>query len=133
MEEEWERTARGAAGREYAWGNKFDRTRLNCTEFWAEEDDLDWNKWLQERGNELASTTFIGQFPEGCTPEGIFDLGGNVWEWTSNIWWQDKQGIRAIRGGSWIGDRWYARCAYRSRFTPVSFDLTIGFRVFSSG
>ena len=98
-EQEWERAARGIQGREYAWGNDFDRRLLNCAEFWAEKEDLSddkkWRNWLGSSGFQNASTTLVGQFPEGATPEGICDLNGNVWEWTDS-WWESEKVNRLL-------------------------------------
>lgn len=79
------RRARGVTGREYAWGNAFDRNKLNAAPFWKQKDDANYAFDLPEAG-----TTIIGQFPEGNTPEGICDLSGNVWEWTGS--WYEKGG-----------------------------------------
>ena len=77
-EEEWERVARYTDGREYPWGDKFERNRLNSAEFWGGQDDLNWNKWLDDKGYEVASTTIVGQFPEGNSQSGAADVSGNV-------------------------------------------------------
>ena len=131
-EQEWERAARGPQGRAYPWGDKFDRTRLNCAEFWAEKDDLsDYDKWKKEfldsKIYESASTTQVGQFPEGAAPEKIHDLSGNVWEWV-NSWVDSEQKHRIVRGGSWFGYRWRVHAAYRYWSTPVGRGDVLGFR-----
>jgi formylglycine-generating enzyme required for sulfatase activity len=131
-EQEWERAARGVKGREYAWEGEFDRTRLNCAEFWGEDNNLDWGKWLGTESRKMASVTQVGQFPDGATPEGIYDLSGNVWEWTDS-WYEEKQVNRIVRGGSWGYFRRNCRCAYRLRHVPDYFYFSVGFRLVSPG
>jgi len=132
---EWEAAARGSEGREYPWGDKWDPSRLNTSEYWAGEDDLTdfdrWNKWYKER-SDSASTTMVGQFLAGATPSGLHDLSGNVWEWC-NSWYESGQINRVYRGGAWSGDRRSARSAYRLRLVPDSFYYILGFRLFSPG
>jgi formylglycine-generating enzyme required for sulfatase activity/energy-coupling factor transporter ATP-binding protein EcfA2 len=131
-EEEWERAARHTDGREYPWGSKFDHRRLNCAEFWGGQDDLDWNKWYEEKGYETASTTIVGQFAEGNSEAGLSDMSGNVWEWT-NSWYDAQKMYRIVRGGSWGSDGTYARGASRDRLVPGSFSDALGLRVASPG
>jgi formylglycine-generating enzyme required for sulfatase activity/energy-coupling factor transporter ATP-binding protein EcfA2 len=130
-EQEWERAARGTKGREYGWGDEFDRCYFNGTELWAEQDNLsndEWRKWTESDSVKAASTTFVGQFPLGNTAEGISDLTGNVWEWTES-WYQKEQTHRVLRGGSWYVDRSSVRCAYRFWYIPGDFGRDVGFRV----
>jgi formylglycine-generating enzyme required for sulfatase activity/energy-coupling factor transporter ATP-binding protein EcfA2 len=131
-EEEWERVARGTDGREYPWGDVFDHTRLNCAEFWGEDDNLDWEKWLGSDSRKLASTTVVGQFNALDVSQEICDLSGNVWEWTDS-WYEKQQVNRVVRGGSWNYGRGLARCASRDRDVPDDFSDDVGFRVFSPG
>ena len=126
-EQEWERAARGVEGRQYPWGDVFTGKNLNCAEFWGQNDQLDWNKWIGTESYQAASTTFVGQFPTGATPEGVSDLSGNVWEWTDS--WYEKERInRTLRGGSWNDFSRNARCAFRLRYIPDLFFNNFGFR-----
>ncbi len=131
-EYEWERAARGTQGREYAWGDKFEKSRCNSAEFWGNDNELDWNKWLDQKGYETASISIVNQFKDGNTLEGISDLSGNVWEWM-NSWYEREQVNRVVRGGSWSGNRRVVRCADRDGYVPDDFVDSIGFRLVSPG
>ena len=93
-EAEWEKAARGTDGRKYSWGNEFDEQRANIN-------------------NQVGQSTPVGQFENGKSPYGAYDMIGNVWEWTSdwykpypgNTYEDDKFGekVRVLRGNSWAG------------------------------
>ena len=93
-----ERVVRGENGREYAWGNDYDLDKFNSAAFWNRDDGSDWVKDIN-----VSSTTIVSHFPEGRTPDGIFDMCGNVWEWTA-FWFGEEQVKRVVRGASW-GDQ----------------------------
>jgi len=135
-EEEWERAIRGATGPEYPWGEEWDRTRLNCAEWWAGRDFSDADdrkKWRESEEYKEAdpTPTAVLTFLEGVNPSGLWDGAGNVWEWTGS-WWSAEGKYRVFRGGSWFNDRSYARCASRGNTHPVYF-FDDGFRVVLPG
>jgi formylglycine-generating enzyme required for sulfatase activity/energy-coupling factor transporter ATP-binding protein EcfA2 len=128
-EEEWERAARGADGREYPWGDRFDFRRLSCAEAWAGKADLDWLEWIRNVP-EFAGTTAVCTYVQGIAPDGVWDMAGNVWEWTVS-WYGTAKTERVVRGGSWDFNQRFARCACRW-FIPVVYYNNLGFRVVMS-
>jgi len=67
---EWERAARGCDGRQYPWGNDFDHLRCNSHE------------------SGIKNTTPVYQYPNGRSPDGCYDMSGNVFEWVTD--WADS-------------------------------------------
>jgi formylglycine-generating enzyme required for sulfatase activity len=111
-EKQWQAAAAGKQGRKYPWGPDWDFTRCNCG----------------EGENDIEKTSAVGIFERGKTPEGIYDMAGNVWEWCDEIY-EESGDARVVRGGSWLGDAGGCRCAYRYWFLPGDRDGIIGFRL----
>ncbi len=83
---------------------------------------------LANFGMNVGATTPVGSYPEGVTPEGLYDMAGNVWEWTDS-WWDDSGSRRVLRGGCWHDAAEFCRSAYRRSDTPVRRNSDVGFRL----
>ena len=124
-EAEWEKAASwNAATAEksvWPWGNTFDPTRLNSSE------------------SNTGDTTAVGQFPPDLN--NTFNMGGNVYEWTSSLARpypynaadgregppnDDDQVV--FRGGSWAQTQGKAQTTSRQSGEPTYSGREIGFR-----
>jgi len=126
-EAEWEAAARGVQRRHYAFGDDFDTNLCNTFE------------------THVRHITPIGVFPGGGTPEGLVNMTGNTWDWTSSLYTPypydaadgreapSPPGARRVgRGGSWNDAQVHARASYRSYLAPDVRNSNLGLRVVRS-
>ena len=133
-EAEWEFAARGGVdGKKYFWGNG-SRCHPGGPKFEANFCDLN----CTERGRDPSCddgyeyTAPVGQYPPNGY--GLYDMGGNVWEWTADIYsakyYEDSPTnnpngpresnyrsvanvFRVVRGGGWLDPVEYLRISNR--------------------
>ncbi len=129
-EAQWQRAAQGDDGRHYPWGDKFDKSRCNTRE------------------SNLRATTKVGHYgEEGCSPFGVQDMAGNVWQWCVNTEYKspsprrngasgaitkdtgDLHTPRAVRGGSFISVAQRAKTTFHFYLNPMHRYASIGFRL----
>jgi formylglycine-generating enzyme required for sulfatase activity len=121
-EAEWEYAARAGTTTDWSFGN--------------DESKLGNYAWL------VGKKAVVGQkLPNAF---GLFDMHGNVWEWTQDCWHRDYAGAptdgsawttgctgnyRVLRGGSWSYNPAFMRSAYRNWFVPDIRSNSYGLRL----
>lgn len=122
-EAEWEKAARGPDGREFPWGDTWDRNKVSA--------------------GQDAGPLPVGSIEAGKSPYGVYDMAGNVMEWVAD-WYEPYEGsaldlpehrekLKVARGGGWGGLGHYVishfyRSAYRFALPPEARYLDLGFR-----
>ncbi len=136
-EVEWEYVARAGTRTIYPWGD----SAIDSCEHGNVADQNAWPGYSKSPFGRIACddgytfTAPVGRY--AANPLGIFDISGNVWEWTSDCWSKgysfDKVsedcGLRAFRGSSWMNSATSLRSANRSKNGPSDRLNTVGFRL----
>ena len=130
-DDEWLRACQGAAGNTFPYGPTHEPSRCNegrvchpVVQYFESTDDWIWSELghpcINQLPDGLAPT---GAYPDCTSEDGIFDLHGNLHEWTSN-----PSGI--FRGGFYVdASRNGPGCLYRTTAHSVGhWDYSTGFR-----
>ncbi len=79
-EAEWQLASQGTDNRKWPWGDEFHGTCCN---------------------NSFDRPTPVDAFSKGQSPYGVFDLVGNVWQMTNDLYFNGSYYFAVIRGGSY--------------------------------
>ena len=124
---EWEKAARGTDARPLPWG--FETLRENAN-YYASRDPY------EDMSNFGSRTTPVGfyngskygdyQTLDSASPYGLYDMAGNVWQWTGNVY--EGMHYRFMRGGSKDTYDMDLRVWVRNNATPTYYSPGVGFR-----
>lgn len=112
-EPQWQRAALGDTGRKYPWGDVLDNTHSNY-------------------GNPLGKQAPVTNYPNGASPFGVWDMCGNVWEWTLTDWKGENSLVsersKVTRGGAWYNSSDMIQPTF-SFWQSADVWFTCGFRI----
>jgi formylglycine-generating enzyme len=122
-EAEWEFAARGGLEDAiFSWGDHMFPGGKMMANTWLGE--FPWHNVLGEPG-----TRAVGSFPPNGY--GLYDMAGNVWEWTSD-WYRSAHSPARHDGGHCCGGG-DARAAMKASYDPTQPSITIPRRVLKGG
>jgi len=110
---EWELAARGERGRKYVWGGGDPNCSMAC---------FGRNEQCPDAGHAVISCA-VQQFSDDRTDDLVYDLAGNVAEWTSS-----GGDDRVVRGGDFYTNADGLRGTSRRTFAASASHPRIGFR-----
>ena len=148
-EAEWEKAARGGlSGQRFPWGNTISWSQANHYAYplsaggYGYGYDVNPTQGYHPTFDDgvYPYTSPVGYFGSNGNGYGLYDMAGNVWEWCWDRYGGYSSGSqtdphgpapgssRGLRGGSWNGNAFNCRTAFRYSYYPTGSYNYVGFR-----
>ncbi len=126
-EMEWEKAGRGTDTQPFPWGEEIARENAN---FYASRDPYEDMSTYGSRTTPVGfynGKTYDGYTTlDSASPYGLYDMAGNVWQWTGNVY--EDMHYRFMRGGSKDTYDMDLRLWVTNNATPTYYSPGVGFR-----
>ena len=122
-EYEWEKAARGNTGYNYPWGDFIDGNEANY-----HNSGDPWDNGTTPVGFYNGQNYEGYQTLDAPSPYGVYDVSGNVWEWTDSFETENDPDARVARGGSWYQGPSFCHPWERNYTNPRDANDIFGFR-----
>ncbi len=137
---EWEYAARAGSAAQVPWTTPAEAcSYANVADQTAARHYQGWK--VLPCADGFVQSAPVGSFKDNAF--GLYDMLGNVFQWTEDCWTDDYQGApidgsaqsagdctqHELRGGSWFTQPDFVRTSYRNRFDASYRSTSIGFRL----
>ena len=140
-EAEWEYAARAGTSTPFSFGDTVSCKDINFDSSFPYNEAKEKKRWYLPRCMPSIAASEVGTKPPNTW--GLFDMHGNVWEFTDSAWTNSHLGINrdgstyhsangqwlVTKGGSWFDAAIFSRSAARKKRYFDEMDTNLGFRL----
>ncbi len=140
-EVEWEYAARAGTSTPFSFGESVSCKEINFDSNFPYNEAKEKKRWYMPRCMPAIGASEVGIKPPNAW--GLYDMHGNVWEFTDSAWTTSHLGINrdgsghgiaenqwlVTKGGSWFDAAVFSRSAARKKRFINEIDTNLGFRL----
>lgn len=128
---EWEYACRAGTTTPFYYGASVSCREVNFNPAFPYQEQIDKKKWFLPRCLPMGLPEPVGEKPANAW--GLYDMHGNVWEFTRDAWNDRGRALRVarmvVKGGSYFDSSTLARSAARRPRVVDELDVNLGIRL----